>query len=67
MALTFIRCILFFGWFLVVVDTWDFVHEAKEDPHTFGLLAKFTFYLYCISSIILFGMFEAQQFIYFQF
>jgi len=67
MALLFIRNIVFFSWFLVLVDTWDFMREGKENAPRLSFFVKFTFYLYCISSILFFGMFEAQQFIYFQF
>jgi D-alanyl-lipoteichoic acid acyltransferase DltB (MBOAT superfamily) len=67
MALLFIKNIVFFSWFLVLVDTWDFMHEGETNAPRLGFFVKFTFYLYCISSILFFGMFEAQQFIYFQF
>ncbi len=67
MAMLFIRNIIFFSWFLVLVDTWDFIHEGKENAPKLSFFVKFTFFLYCISSILFFGMFEAQQFIYFQF
>jgi D-alanyl-lipoteichoic acid acyltransferase DltB (MBOAT superfamily) len=68
MAIMFFRHIVFFCWFLIIVDVWDFMHERKKKKiYKFGIFAKVNFYLYVILSIILFGVFEETQFVYFQF
>ena len=68
LANMFLRHIVFFCWFLVVVDVWDFIHEKKKKKiHHFGIFARINFYLFIILSIIFFGIFEETQFVYFQF
>jgi alginate O-acetyltransferase complex protein AlgI len=70
LAVMFMKHIIFFCWFLVLVDAWDFMHENKSrdtKAYQFGLCAQTAFYVYVIASIILFGVFEETQFIYFQF
>lgn len=68
LANMFLRHIIFFCWFLVVVDIWDFIHERKKNKvHQFGIFARINFYLFVILSIIFFGVFEETQFVYFQF
>lgn len=73
LSLWYFRYILFFAWFAMLADVVWFVRERRrgelDDMPRLGysLTARAALALVAVSAVIVFGEFDAQTFIYFQF